>query len=253
MMSKPRGFACIVSNTSFRGDPDSYRKGAHTDAMCLLHLFEALGFNVTQYENVTKDELTNPENGILTKFLSQFGGETVVDCCMFAIMSHGHDGFVRSVDHEQPENPLANHWNIEDIISRFNNRNCPALRGKPKIFFVQACRGKESGAGVSSRVQMDFKNLTYSNATERTWQEPPAVDRMPTYEDTLVCYSTVPGFVSNRDPDRGTWYIESLTKVFMVCAHNTEIMEMLKRVKKIGPMITILGSCLCAVLIFIIF
>uniref|UniRef100_A0A8B9JG87 Caspase family p20 domain-containing protein n=1 Tax=Astyanax mexicanus TaxID=7994 RepID=A0A8B9JG87_ASTMX len=30
---------------------------------------------------------------------------------------------------------------LESIFEKFNNRNCPAMRGKPRLFIVQACRG----------------------------------------------------------------------------------------------------------------
>ncbi|KAL1481716.1 hypothetical protein MTO96_050388, partial [Rhipicephalus appendiculatus] len=30
---------------------------------------------------------------------------------------------------------------VEDVYEQFNNENCPALQGKPKLFFIQACRG----------------------------------------------------------------------------------------------------------------
>jgi len=31
----------------------------------------------------------------------------------------------------------------EHVLSCFDNRNCPLLAGKPKLFFFQACRGGE--------------------------------------------------------------------------------------------------------------
>ena len=33
------------------------------------------------------------------------------------------------------------------------------------------------------------------------------------WEDMLIAYSTLPGYVSNRDHYRGTWFIESICKV----------------------------------------
>ena len=37
----------------------------------------------------------------------------------------------------------------------------------------------------------------------------------PTWEDMIIAYSTIPGFVSNRDHVSGTWFIQSLVEVFM--------------------------------------
>lgn len=33
---------------------------------------------------------------------------------------------------------------IEKIVNYFNGSSCPSLRGKPKLFFIQACGGGES-------------------------------------------------------------------------------------------------------------
>ena len=41
----------------------------------------------------------------------------------------------------------------------------------------------------------------------------------------MIAYSTLPGYVSNRDHYRGTWFIESICKVrdyLFVCSYNIE-------------------------------
>lgn len=48
-------------------------------------------------------------------------------------MSHGEKGFIKMKDGEKVS--------LEDIFEMFNNKNCPALQEKPKIFIIQACRG----------------------------------------------------------------------------------------------------------------
>ena len=32
---------------------------------------------------------------------------------------------------------------IPQVISQFNNKKCPFLKGKPKLVFIQSCRGGE--------------------------------------------------------------------------------------------------------------
>ena len=46
----------------------------------------------------------------------------------------------------------------------------------------------------------------------------------------LIAYSTLPGYVSNRDHFRGTWFIESICKVFMEQAKDTNLRDMLDEV-----------------------
>ena len=47
------------------------------------------------------------------------------------------------------------------------------------------------------------------------------------WEDILIAYSTLPGYVANRDCMKGTWFVQSLCKVFMEHAHNTNLRDML--------------------------
>ena len=54
---------------------------------------------------------------------------------IFVIMSHGGKGHVEGTD----GNPL---YVDEDIITPFDGNHCPVLKGIPKVFLIQACRGK---------------------------------------------------------------------------------------------------------------
>ena len=50
----------------------------------------------------------------------------------------------------------------------------------------------------------------------------------PTWEDMIIAYSTIPGFVSNRDHVSGTWFIQSLVEVFMNHGTATTFFDELK-------------------------
>jgi len=49
------------------------------------------------------------------------------------VLSHGVDGHVYALNGEK--------ISIQEIVNFFEGDNCKALRGKPKLFFVQACQG----------------------------------------------------------------------------------------------------------------
>lgn len=49
---------------------------------------------------------------------------------------------------------------------------------------------------------------------------------MRNYEDMLIVYSTIPGFVSYRDEYNGTWFIQILCEVFMNYAHKVHVREL---------------------------
>lgn len=52
------------------------------------------------------------------------------------------------------------------------------------------------------------------------------------YGDMLIAYSTIPGFVSYRIPKTGSLFIESLCKIFMEHACDTDVETMLKLIDK---------------------
>ena len=56
--------------------------------------------------------------------------------CVVIILSHGNDGgLINAADGKSVS--------TEYVLRRFNNDACPALKGKPKFFILQACRGDE--------------------------------------------------------------------------------------------------------------
>lgn len=218
------------------GDIEAKREGAEKDSDNLRELLVQLGFEVMIRHNVRKKDLTDPETGIIKRFLDQFK-EKNVDACIVAIMSHGKDGdFVRTSDPENSRKPQENYWHLHrDIVDKFNNRYCYALRGKPKVFIVQACKGEINDRGVR-RTRTDGKNLSSYEVVKMETDDnncmfqPP--DDSTENEDMIIGFSTVPGYVSNRDIEFGTWYIRIVCQVFMEKAWNSDILELLNEVKK---------------------
>ena len=50
----------------------------------------------------------------------------------------------------------------------------------------------------------------------------------PTWEDMIIAYSTIPGYTSIRDHEKGTWFIQSLVEVFMNHAGEHELIDLLR-------------------------
>ena len=54
-------------------------------------------------------------------------------CFVLVILSHGRDGVIMGSDGAKV--------NLKSIFAMFSNDNCRSLRKKPKLFFIDACRG----------------------------------------------------------------------------------------------------------------
>ncbi|KAM9175885.1 caspase-9 isoform 2-T2 [Mergus octosetaceus] len=163
---------------------------------------------------------------------------SALDCCLVVILSHGcqtsHNQFPGGIYGTDGKSIP-----IEKIVKHFDGSNCPSLRGKPKLFFIQACGGDQKDQGFEvdcdspedetcrSSVESD---ATPFQAPSGNLDEPDAVASLPTPGDILVSYSTFPGFVSWRDKLSGSWYVETLDSVLKLHAHSEDLLTMLLRV-----------------------
>ena len=154
MSSKVRGHVLIINNENF-SQKDIYpvRKGSHVDLDNLADLFEQLGFLVEKCENLKRNETFKK----LIDF-SEKESHTSADMAAICISSHGSmNGKVISADclEIDLENDILRYplyylfqINLKTILRRFNNQYCPNLKGKPKFFIVQACRGDDVDFGL---------------------------------------------------------------------------------------------------------
>ncbi|XP_034863292.1 caspase-10 isoform X1 [Mirounga angustirostris] len=185
MDRKHRGHCVVVNNHKFTSMSD--RPGTDKDAEHLRHVFEWLGFSVHVYDNVTK--------GHLDKVLQEYKchpGHSDGDCFVFCVLTHGKFGAVYSSDGTLVP--------IQEITSHFTAQQCPGLAHKPKLFFIQACQGEEIQPPVF--VEADAVNPEHVS--------PSLKDSIPDEADFLLGLATVPGYVSFRHVEKGSWYIQSL-------------------------------------------
>ena len=73
---------------------------------------------------------------------------------------------------------------VESLWTPFTADKCLSLAGKPKIFFVQACRGDKLDPGVTL---MSRKRSTSETDTGS------AAYKIPSYSDFLIAYSSMNG------------------------------------------------------------
>ena len=57
------------------------------------------------------------------------------DAFVLVLLTHGSSGSIFGTDGEKVS--------IDDITTKFDGSHCPHLQNKPKMFFIQACQGRE--------------------------------------------------------------------------------------------------------------
>ncbi|XP_023398169.1 caspase-10-like isoform X3 [Loxodonta africana] len=190
MNRKHRGHCVIVNNHNFTSL--TARLGTHKDAESLKCVFQWLGFTVRVYNNVKKVDLEKA----LQEYKSH-PDHVDRDCFVCCILTHGNLGAVYSSDEALIP--------IREIMSQFTAQQCPGLAHKPKLFFIQACQGDEIQPSVS--IEADALNPEKLPSAPR---QVSLQDSIPVEADFLLGLATVPGYVSFRHPEKGSWYIQSL-------------------------------------------
>ena len=115
------------------------------------------------------------------------------DCLLVAVMSHGSkDGKIHAADYKYP---------VQELWEKFLGDNCRSLMGKPKLFFIQACRGGMIDPGALVPKNQD------SVKTDGNFV-------IPYLSDLLVMYSTSQGFFAFRNSRLGTVFIQALCEEF---------------------------------------
>lgn len=206
MTSHPHGIAVIINNEQFESMPT--REGTEIDERNLTKTFCFLGYIVEVYRNCTKDQISGIFDALRLRNHQEYDSFV---CC---ILTHGQEGQLYGSDHETVK--------LEDLTGKLNARNCQSLAGKPKMFFVQACRGKIKDP--AARIASDSPDVR----VERDGGGP--MLEVPNEADFIFSYATPSGQACFRDLDCGSWYISELCKVLCRCSSHLHLDDMLKEV-----------------------
>lgn len=193
-----RGKAIIINNKDFSNDL-KVREGTDKDASDLDKCLSKLGFEVTRFDNLTAKDME-----CKLREADKFDHENS-DCFVLAILSHGEEGYIWGTDAR---------ISINGLIDLFKGTTCPSLAGKPKIFFIQACRGNKLDEGV----EIDSSGGVVSTVVPQ---------KSPTMADFLIVYSTVSGYASIRHPGNGSWFIQTLVDVLNQNSQRMDLLSMM--------------------------
>ncbi|XP_067229756.1 caspase-8-like [Chanodichthys erythropterus] len=201
----PRGVCVIINNVNFT--TMSERRGSDEDQKYLTKVFRWLGFEVVEHRNKTAAEMKN--------LLKELGKTVDGDCFVCCVLSHG----VKEGVYGSDDGVVS----VDEIREPFNGITCKNLVDKPKLFFIQACRGKKYQDRV--KIQADAPE---DGESEMEVDGDDFDITIPADSDFLIARSTTDGHVSFRNQKEGSWFIQLLCQnLEKHCPQGTDILTIL--------------------------
>uniref|UniRef100_A0A8W8LAS0 Caspase-8 n=1 Tax=Magallana gigas TaxID=29159 RepID=A0A8W8LAS0_MAGGI len=112
---------------------------------------------------------------------------------------------------------------LEDhkLTGIFRSRKCTGLAGKPKLFFIQACQGREKQMGIDIEMDSDIEADNGRNS-----------EMIPDEADFVLGCATVPGYVSYRSRSQGSWFVNKLVEMLDKFAYRYDLLSILVKVNE---------------------
>uniref|UniRef100_A0A669Q1Y4 Caspase-8 n=1 Tax=Phasianus colchicus TaxID=9054 RepID=A0A669Q1Y4_PHACC len=180
----------------------------------LERVFKWLGLDVRTYTDQTSDQIKE-----LMQAWQSSEDHKDRDCFVCCILSHGESGAVYGKDGKLVS--------IRTIMTYFTAKKCPQLTEKPKLFFIQACQGKEIQRPVC--VETDARVPNFSSVQQSISPS----ESIPEEADFLLGMATIDGYASFRHVQEGTWYIQALcSKLQLLVPRGEDILSILTEVNE---------------------
>jgi len=187
-----KSICLIICNRNFNGNADL--PGYENDVNRLSTLFRDFGFRIELHENKTADQMRQILNNT-RRILNQKQNAFV---CI--LLSHGIS--VRTLVNTSNGQMEAEGETViagvdgngllitKDILEMFNNNNCKQFASKPKLFFIQCCRGGQSYLYFFLFLKIIFPDKGLQDIGVEIVEH----DSLePTWNDIFVCYSVING------------------------------------------------------------
>ena len=169
----------LVFNYIFKKPHKHFREGADNDSAYICSLFQSLNYEVILEEDKTKVQTFNILQSVVQTKLKD------KEAFLLFFMSHGntqtgHSHFL-TFDEETIHLP--------EIYEYISDSNCPHMRGKPKLLFLNYCRGE----------YIEKNRVEYDGVSNKS--DPP--------HNLAIVHASLPGIKACRTKE-GTLFISCL-------------------------------------------
>ncbi|KAM9833389.1 caspase-3-like [Syngnathus typhle] len=195
------GICLIINNKNFdKSTGMGTRNGTDVDAAFAMKTFKELGYTI----KVATDQTVKQMMSLMLSVSEEDHSCNASFVCV--LLSHGEEGVIFGTDGFEK---------LENLAKPFKGHRCKTLLGKPKLFFIQACRGSELDEGTG---------LQADSVEEQT------SEKIPVEADFLYAYSTAPGYYSWRNTQNGSWFMQALCEMLQQFKGEVELMQIMTRV-----------------------
>uniref|UniRef100_A0A194AP64 Putative caspase-3 n=1 Tax=Pinctada fucata TaxID=50426 RepID=A0A194AP64_PINFU len=191
------------------------REGSEQDGYKLESFFrEVLGYVVKRKEDMTREGLLASLKEDTSK-LNDLTNRQKYHSIMVVVMSHGDKEGIVTHDDKRVT--------MEEIMEFFKNDKLKCFADRPKVFFVQACRGTDDQGTVD--IPDDLPPVDIEDVVGSV--------PVPVDANILVAYATTPGYKAYRRPSSeiGAWFIHALIEVFKEMHTQCHLEDMLISVR----------------------
>uniref|UniRef100_A0A182WLY7 Caspase n=1 Tax=Anopheles minimus TaxID=112268 RepID=A0A182WLY7_9DIPT len=218
-----RGVAVIFNHKHFLHLAP--RQGTDLDRDNIQQVLTDLQFDVRVYNDLKVDDVMQVLYNLAIE------NHKNRDCLLVVTMTHGEHDVLYASDRC---------FRVNRLWENFIGNACPSLLGKPKLFFIQACRGDNLDRGVPLDQSIKQTVRMVAAAGARELAQPTIMSgraksiqyAIPSMADLLVMYSTYKGHYSWRNPIQGSWFIRALCDELRVQGNSKELLQLLTAVSR---------------------
>ncbi|KAM7538965.1 hypothetical protein Aperf_G00000058650 [Anoplocephala perfoliata] len=246
MASPQRGICIVINNMSYWHPNFQNRGGCDKDEKRVEQVFGDLGFLVKVFRNLSSGEMQSE-----LAYIGRKTDHSSYDAFVAVIMAHGGLGELYGVNGDA--------FPVHQLTLNFTTEKCPSLAGKPKLFFIQACRGDEYQMGYAlpvngtneeapaTKQEKTSPNPLYIRPQRLESNDPKTIEEMPaiaaakllkkqrlvpSFADFLLSYATLTGFKAQRDPRNGSAYIQTLCQHLEMYGRSRSLLDIVTSVHR---------------------